>query len=331
VTSVQTFLHYAPNPVKLKTPCYSDTFVSSIASMSLSTHTKGLIMTFSAVLILSPDALLVRLITCDVWTLLFWRCLLTSSVQALFLAFTYRGQFIHSFRNIGKTGLLSAAIVGTGSLMFVNSLKHTAAANTLIILAATPLISSLMSWIFLREKIAHRTWAAISVCLGGILLIFFGSLRHGLLIGDFLALGATFMWGCNLVVIRSGKAVNMIPANLLGNLVVVPIALLIGAQPGSVSSGNLAYLLLLGGVVLPISFTLITLGPRYLTAPEVSLILLVEPVLGPIWVWMAVGEVPQGSTIIAGVLIVGTLIVHTLMSLRAHQQRILNTKRGITT
>ena len=64
--------------------------MSSIAAMGHSSHIKGLVMTFMAVLVLSPDALLVRLIKCDVWTLLFWRCLLTACMQSLFLAGTYR-------------------------------------------------------------------------------------------------------------------------------------------------------------------------------------------------------------------------------------------------
>ena len=287
--------------------------------MNLSTHTKGLLITFAAVLILSPDALLVRLVRGDVWTLLFWRCLLTGCIQSVFLAVTYRRQFLQSFHNIGRTGVLSAIIVASGSLMFVNSLKQTAAANTLIILAATPLISSLLSRIFLREKIVRHTWVAIFICFGGILLIFSGSLASGLLLGDLLALGATFMWGSNLVVIRSGKSVNMIPANLLGNLLVVPAALTAGAQPMNITSPDILLLLLLGGVVLPVSFTMITLGPRYLPAPEVSLILLVETILGPIWVWMVLKEVPHTTTLVAGALIVGTLVVHTLMSLRAQR------------
>lgn len=296
--------------------------------MDRSLHIKGLLMTISAVLILSPDALLVRLIQCDVWTLIFWRCLLTSGMQSVFLAATYRRQLLQSFHNIGRTGLLSAVIVAMGSLLFVNSLKQTAAANTLIILAATPLISSLLSWLFLRERIARRTWAAILICFGGILLIFSGSLTSGLLLGDLLALGATFMWGCNLVVIRSGKAVNMIPANLLGNLVVVPIALLAGARPTNVAGPDMALLLLLGGIVLPVSFTLITLGPRYLPAPEISLILLVETILGPVWVWMALGEVPLPTTQLAGVLILSTLAIHTLMSLKRQKPAALSRPAG---
>lgn len=273
-------------------------------------------MTFTAVLILSPDALLVRLIHCDVWTLLFWRCLLTGCVQALFLGTLYRSQFVQSFRNIGRAGLVSAVIVACGSFFFVNSLKHTAAANTLIILAATPVFSSLLSWLFLREKIARHTLIAIIICFGGILLIFSGSLNHGLLLGDLLALGATLMWASNLVILRRGKTVNMVPANLLGNLIVAPIALLAGAQPLAVTTADMTFLLLLGGVVLPVSFTMITLGPRYLPAPEVSLILLTETILGPILVWLILNESPQATTLFAGMLIIGTLAVHTLMSLR---------------
>jgi len=297
--------------------------------MDRSSHIKGLLITFTAVVILSPDALLVRLIHCDVWTLLFWRCLLTGSMQALFLAVIYRRQFLQSFRNIGRIGLISAGIVTTGSFFFVNALKHTAAANALIILAATPLFSSLLSWLFLRDKIARRTWIAITICFGGILLIFSGSLRSGLLFGDLLALGATLMWASNLVVLRKGKAVNMVPANLLGNLMVVPITLLAGAQPLSVSPTDMTYLIVLGGIVLPVSFTLITIGPRYLPAPEVSLILLTETILGPIWVWLAINEVPQATTLVAGALIISTLALHTFMSLWATRLLGVTEKIGI--
>jgi drug/metabolite transporter (DMT)-like permease len=125
------------------------------------------------------------------------------------------------------------------------------------------------------------------------------------------------MWAGNLVILRKGKAVNMIPANLIGNLLVVPAALLAGAQPLSVTMPDATFLLLLGGIVLPVSFTMITLGPRYLPAPEVSLILLIETVLGPIWVWLVLNEVPLTTTLLAGLLIISTLVVHTLVSLWA--------------
>lgn len=285
--------------------------------MNLSEHNRGLLLVFTAVLILSPDALLVRLINCDLWSLLFWRCLLTGTMMAIFLLLRYRQHFWRSFYATGRTGLVSALVLCGGSLLFVSSLKQTAAANALIILAATPLFSSLLSCLFLREKVAPRTWLAIFICFGGILLIFSGSLQSGLLLGDLLALGATSMWAINLVILRRAKTVNMIPANVIGNFLAVPIVLLLGAQPLTISAADFSYLLLLGGLVLPVSFAMITLGPRYLPAPEVSLILLTETILGPIWVWLALGEVPRQTTLIAGMLIVGTLAMHTLLSLRS--------------
>lgn len=289
--------------------------------MERSDHTKGLLLTATAVLILSPDALMVRLIGCDIWTLLFWRCLLTAFSTSLLLLIRYRQGFWHSFRAVGITGLYSAATVVCGSILFVNSLKQTTAANTLIILAATPVISSLLSYLFLREKIARRTWCAIVCCFGGILLMFSGSLKSGLLIGDLYALGATCMWASNLVILRRGRTVNMIPANVLGNLAVVPIAFFAGGAPWPLAITDASYLLLLGGLLLPVSFAMITLGPRYLSAPEVSLILLIETILGPIWVWLVLAEVPEKTTIIAGLLIVGTLLIHTLLSLRDSRRR----------
>lgn len=284
--------------------------------MGYSDHIKGILLTFVAVLILSPDALLVRLIQADVWTLLFWRCLLTGVMMSFFLAIRYRRQFFESFYAIGGTGLISALMIIVGSLLFIGSLKQTAAANTLVILAAAPIFSSLLSWLIVREKIPLRTKLAIFACFGGILLIFSGSLQSGLLMGDLMALGATAMWGSNVAIIRSGKSVNMIPANVIGNLSIAPIVYFLGAQPLLVSSVDAGFLLLLGLVVLPVSFALITISPRYLQAPEVSLILLIETVLGPIWVWLALGEVPHTRTLIAGLLILGTLLIHTLLSLR---------------
>lgn len=279
-------------------------------------------MTTAGVIILSPDALLVRLIEADIRALLFWRCLLTAVMMSVFLFLRYRGGFFKSFFAVGRIGIFSALTITAGSMMFVNSLKQTSAANALIILAATPVISSPLSWIFLREKVPMRTRVAIFTCFGGILSIFAGSLQQGLLTGDLLALGATTMWGANIVIIRSGKEVNMIPANVLGNLMIVLIVFLLGANPLQISPSDAGTLLVLGGLVLPVSFALITLGPRYLQAPEVSLILLAETILGPFWVWLVLHEVPHPQTLLAGVLIVSTLMVHTLLSLRQLPKRL---------
>ena len=131
-----------------------------------------------------------------------------------------------------------------------------------------------------------------------------------------MALGASSLWGANLVVLRQARKLNMIPAVALGSLLAIPLCLFFGADPASISQHDFILLGLQGTLVLPISFALITYGSRYLPAAEVSLILLLEALLGPLWVWLIVGEAPGSLTLSAGLFILATLILHSLAGLR---------------
>lgn len=280
-------------------------------------HWRGIILTVTAVLVLSPDALLVRLIDTDPLTLIFWRGALSALAMLLFLGCLWgRGTWVNLLR-IGRPGLLSSGIAAVGTILFVYALRTTSVANTLVILAATPLFSALLSRLFLGERVARRTWLAIGVGLGGILLLFAGNLGQGTLIGDLCALAAAGCWAGNLVVLRHARSVNMTPSVALGGAMAALVALVLGARPLAVAPGDFGLLLLLGGLILPLSFALITLGPRHLPAAEVSLILLLETFLGPLWVWWFLGEVPNLPTIIAGALILGTIVLHSLATLQA--------------
>jgi drug/metabolite transporter (DMT)-like permease len=279
-------------------------------------HCRGIILTVTAVLVLSPDALLVRLIDTDPLTLIFWRGALSALAILFFLGCLWgRSTWLNLLR-IGRPGLLSSGIAAIGTILFVYALRTTSVANTLVIMAATPLFSALLSRLFLGERVARRTWLAIGVGLGGILLLFAGNLGQGTLAGDLCALTAAGCWAGNLVLLRHARSVNMTPAVALGGALAALLALALGARPLAVAPADFGLLLLLGGLVLPLSFALITLGPRHLPAAEVSLILLLETFLGPLWVWWVLGEVPNLPTIIAGALILGTILLHSLASLR---------------
>ena len=284
-------------------------------------YLRGLTLTLAAVLVLSPDALLVRLIAADAWTLLFWRGLLAGITLTIALVTIYRQQLIAMFRASGRLGLLSALVAAIGSIFFVCSLRQTTVANTLVILAATPLLAALFSRLFLGETIQRRTWVAISSAFIGVLVIFSGSLASENLVGDLFAVCASCSWAGNLVIVRRARPLNMVPANAFGNLLIAPFALLFGAKPFAIVPEDILLLLILGVLVLPISYALISLAPRLLQAPEVSLTLLLETLLGPFWVWLVINEQPAKATIGGGVLILGTLIIHTLISMRIDSSR----------
>jgi drug/metabolite transporter (DMT)-like permease len=281
----------------------------------LSTHAKGLAIVTLGVLILTPDALLVRLIGIDHWNLLVWRGFLQGFGLLLLLLAFYRGGTLASFRAIGRRGLAASLVFATGTVLFIVALTHTSAANTLIIVASSPFFSALASRIFLGERIAPATWGAILLALGGIGLLAVEGLGRGAFLGDLAALGVAVTLGANFTILRHARAVNMIPAMALSGFLVGLVASLF-AVPVALSDGQLGYMLVMGLVVVPLSFALITLGPRYLPAPEVSLLLLLETVLGPFWVWLVIGERPGPLALAGGAVVVATLAAHSALALR---------------
>lgn len=279
--------------------------------MKSSAHLKGLGLTGLGVLILSPDSLLIRLVHTDPITLLFWRSFLSALTLLLFFICWKKKQWFQAFLDVGKLGLLSAFLSASSNILFVFSITQTQAANTLICISITPLLSLLLSRFFLKETAPLRTWFAIGLCFLGIFIVFSGSLAQGKYLGDLLGLATAGCMAGNFVLVRHVRPRNMIPCLPIGGIFTALI-LLPFAHPLSLATPDAFFMAILGLFVLPVSFALITLGPRYLHAAEVSLLMLLETVLGPIWVWLFVQEVPTAQTLWGGSLVLATLILHTL-------------------
>lgn len=279
-------------------------------------------LAFAGTLALSPDALLVRLIDTDVGTLLFWRCLLQGATLWAALALIYRGRLPATVRAMGWAGLGAAFVFAATMTLFVTSITLTSAANTLFILATAPLFAALISWLALGERIARRTWIAIALALVGIGIIFLGSIGGGTLLGDVLGLGAALSLASQLSIARHARHANLVPALGFGTLIVTAGAWLGFAEPLAVVRTDAMWLALLGMVVLPIAFGLLTLAPRYIVSPEVSLIMQLEAVLGPVWVWLGVGEVPPRATFVGGAIVLITLVAHSARAIRAQRMHV---------
>lgn len=287
-------------------------------------HLKGLAITTAGVLVLSPDSLLVRLIETDPWTLLFWRGVLMAISLTVVVALYHRSRLPAAFRAIGWHGALSATMFGVSSMFFVLALTHTLVANVLVIIAASPLFAALFARLFLKERVAPRTAVAIATAIAGIAVLVFGSMAGkggGTLFGDMCALGSATLIAGHFTVLRAaGDRADMTPSVALSGVIAALIAIPF-ATPTAVDAADVGYLLLLGLVVLPVAFGLIAIGPRYLPAPEVGLLMLLETVLGPIWVWLAVGEEPGAYAFVGGAIVIATLALHSLAGLARHRRR----------
>ncbi len=281
----------------------------------LSRHIQGTLLTALGVLILTPDGLLVRLISADTWTVLFWRGLLMAIGIFGFYFLRYGKGAVDRIINTGLRGLQASVLFTISTIFFIQSLHNTSVANTLVILATTPLLAALISRLFLKERVNLSTWVAILVGCGGIAYIFKGSLSSDHLMGDCFALGAAFAMASQITTIRHAQNVDMVPTLGLSGLLVAVVALVMAGNV-SVSTPDMLYLMLLGLIVLPLAFGLISVGPRYIPAAEVSLMMLLETFLGPLWVWLVIGEEPTQETMIGGTLVLATLAAHTLYNAR---------------
>lgn len=276
---------------------------------------RGLLLVASASVVWSTGGLIVRLLDTDSWTTIFWRSL-TAAVFLLALLLWRDGwRGLDGFRRMGWPGLVVGACFATASIALVVALSLTTVAKTLVILSASPLIAALLGRVMLGERIRPGTWATIAAVIVGISLMVSDSLASGSLAGDLVALLIAVSYALAIVVTRRYHGVGMTPAACTGAILATLVALPL-ASPWSVSAGDFALLCLFGAGQLGLGMQLFVAGARLVPAAHSALIGTLEPILGPLWVWMFLGEQPTVRALIGGAIVLGSVVGNTLWGLR---------------
>ena len=283
-------------------------------------HARGLVLAIVGVLVLSPDSLLVRLIGADQWSLLFWRGLMTSLTLSLYLFMLHGCGILKRFQACGFVGLVVAALFALNTSLFVVSIRHTSVANTLVLVSVAPLFAAIFSSLFLAEHAPPRTWIATLLGILSIGYIMQEGLGSASLIGDSAALCLALTMAAILTLLRARRSSDAVPIVACSGLLLA-VVMLPFSEPLSLSGGDWRYMSILGLFVIPVSFAFTLSAPKYLPAPEVGLVFLLETVLGPFLVWLVIGEEPPERTLIGGTLLVLTLAVHAAISLKKHTER----------
>ncbi|MBT5433735.1 MAG: DMT family transporter [Alphaproteobacteria bacterium] len=281
----------------------------------MSDHAKGLLFTTLAMLVITPDALLIRLVETDVWTLTFWRGVLSATGLLIGIALFYRRRFFAVMLAPGIPGLWIGGLFGVTTVIFVWGITHTSAANTLLIISTGSMFAAGFSWLILKEVLARRTVLAIAGTLVGLLIIVGGDLGGGSLEGDLAALAVAAFSGLNFTLIRRYAVTDMVPTLTFGGIVTAVIALLVSA-PVALHGTDPINITGMSLVMLPLAFALQFIGARYLPAPEVSLFFLLEAVLAPLLVWAVINEHPGTQTFYGGAVIITALALHAVWGLR---------------
>ena len=291
----------------------------------MTNHLKGLLMTIFAVVILSPDSVLIRLVEeasseIDSWTVLFWRGSLYAVGVPLLVLIKYRSKTIAEFKNIGKGGLLIGLFSGISTGTFVFAIVYTSIANALVIISTGPIMIAIVAWFLLKEKSSLITWASMVIVFIGIYIVMSGSFGGKSLVGDFFALITAVMMGFTFTLTRKYKDVNMVPVNAIGGLIAALIAFLMANQI-TVPAEVVGYIIAMGAI-LSISFSLITIAPRYMPAAEVGMIMPLETVLGSLIAWYVINEVPSVNALVGGTIVIVTLFLHSWYSTRLAKNQI---------
>lgn len=284
-------------------------------SMPASDQTKGLSLAVLGVLILTPDTLLMRLVGADAWTILFWRGLFMTVGYVGLLVLWYRRRCLSVVAAIGTHGALVCALFAFNTILFVVAVSTTTVANTLVIMSAAPLFAAIIGWVAIGERPALRTWIAIVIAILGIAVIVADGLSAGTWIGDLVALAAAIALGGHFVLVRAARPVDMTPAVGLSGLLTAAVAL-IAADTLALEPVQLGWMAVLAILILPVSFGLLTAAPLYIPAAEVGLVVLLETVLGPLWVWLAMGEEPGDYALIGASIVIAALVLNFALGRR---------------
>lgn len=284
-------------------------------------HMKGLLITALGVLMVVPDSLFVRLIQADPVTIVFWRAAIAGS---LIFAGCLLFHGLAGFRAVMKTGwpgALYIALMSTTAPGFVMAIALTSVANVVFIFASMPVFAAIFSRIFLGEPFSLRMVLTMAAVLPGLGIIAYGSTENAIANwrGDLIALAVSASFAAALTTVRKVRATSMVPALPIAYFLSALI-MLIWATPGQAMPSQWPLVLGHGGFIA-LSTCLLTLGPRYLVAAEVSLLILLESVLAPLLVWAAIGEDPGPWAISGGAVVIGALLVSNMVALRRRPRR----------
>ena len=252
----------------------------------------------------------------------FWRSAFTVLALLILLpAIRGRATLARALREGGRTLWLSGVCWCVMFTAFMVAITLTSVANVLITMASAPLMTALISRLFLGHRLAGRTWAAIVVAGIGIAWMYareFSAADPRHLAGTLIALAVPIAAAVNWVVIqhtRSNADLDLLPAVLVGAassaLVTLPFSL-----PFAASVHDLGLLALLGVVQLAIPCLMSVAAARFLSAPEASLLALLEVIFGVAWAWLGANEAPAPHVLGGGALVLVALAANEAIALR---------------
>ena len=279
-------------------------------------HALGIALILGSALCFSLAGLLIRLIeTAGPWQIIFYRCSSLCIAVIAFVIIRHGYRSVHHVRSLGWKAPFAGVLMGTAMIVVIFAFLNTTVANVVFIGGAMPFVVGVLAWLFLGERIQPATLIAMMIAFAGIGLMMTEGLGGGGAIGDVFAVAALLVFSGLVVTLRAGKAADMTPVLAMGAGFAAIVAAFM-VPDLSISTHDLLLCLLMGAVQTFLSYVLMTYATRLLQAAELTIIASIEFPIAPLWVWIAVAEVPSQASMIGGVLVFGAVFGQAVWTAR---------------
>ena len=284
----------------------------------MTNNAKGLALTSLGVFIMSLESLFIKFTTISPFLFSFY--------IGIFMFISMISTFIFKEKAVLKKALntnlpmmiVCAILMGTSNIFFITAVKTTTVANVVIIFSTAALFSALFAYLFYKEKISKNVIYASFFMFIGLFIIFNDKLEIGSIKGNIYALLCTILFSVSFVLLAKYKKMDRMILTALSGIALSMIAYFLSDNL-KIDTTNLLIVMSMGLVISSFSRVLIGNGAKYISASEVSLLMLIETIMAPIWVWIFLNEIPSSNTFIGGSIIILTLIINSLYTLKKEE------------
>jgi len=254
-----------------------------------------------------------------VWQLVAYRTTFMWTTMGLWLLWRYRGDFVPKCLAIGRLGVFAALGITAANICYMFSLSMTWVANTSLILGASPMVTALIAWLLLREKVRGASFVGMGLVAAGIATMVWGGLGTGRVMGDVMALLSVVGFALFAVCVRAGNDRDMLPATALGMVFSSACGFSLALATGEVvaiTTHDLMITAMMGVVQMTLGMALFVAGSKTVPAAQLAMLSLTEIIFGPIWVALIFDEIPVAETFVGGALVLAGVVFNALTGIR---------------
>ena len=244
----------------------------------------------------------------DVWQILFLRSLFFLPALTIFLFSIYKKKTLTVIIDSGLPGLLAGFVMSLSFVAFVVAMSITTVANVVFIISTQTMFLAIFGYFYLKEKVSFIGFISISMAMSGIFIMVGDSISAGSLFGNLVALAIPINFAIFVMIIRKNTKIDMVPAIFYSGI----FSLIYGfflIDTFKFTNHDIFMGFLLGVPQLAFGFICITIGSRSISSASVGLLMLMETLCGPLWVWLFLNEIPPFSVVLGGLIIIFAIIL----------------------